>query len=464
MSVRLAIWFPLGRYHATAWGTHPNEGTAEWPPSPWRLLRALYATWRERAGELDGDVVRRLLAQLASPPVYWLPPVGRGHSRHYYPDFERGTDLTLDAFVTVDPASPVVVEWDVALSEDERDALETLAARLPYLGRADSVCRAELVDEVPGGLAATAPQEDVPTHVPAMRVLVVDSPDDETLEQSPPSLRRKGRATPNGTRWVTYPVVPPAEPPRPHRRPRQQVTAVRWAIASRPRPSILAAVAVGHVLRRAVLTALGRANVQVPTALVGRSPQGGLLSGHRHAHFLSVDLDDDGLVESVALWVPEGLDPEVVDALVVSLRDLRGHEHIPDFRECRLGLTATGAAEGVLCELSHPAASWRSLTPFAPRFPETSRSRRGADRWRALLERQVRKELAARGLPAPSHVRTVPGRFHALEFRRHRPDRQRLADAYRAAHVEITFAEPVRGPIALGALCHFGLGLFRPMS
>lgn len=39
----LKLRFPGGRYHATPWGHHVNEGLIEWPPSPWRLLRALIA-------------------------------------------------------------------------------------------------------------------------------------------------------------------------------------------------------------------------------------------------------------------------------------------------------------------------------------------------------------------------------------------------------------------------------------
>ena len=40
----LLLRFPGRRYHATPWGHHVNEGLIEWPPSPWRLLRALLAT------------------------------------------------------------------------------------------------------------------------------------------------------------------------------------------------------------------------------------------------------------------------------------------------------------------------------------------------------------------------------------------------------------------------------------
>ena len=48
MPATLAIRFPLGRYHANPWDRSVNEGAAEWPPSPWRILRALVATWHTR--------------------------------------------------------------------------------------------------------------------------------------------------------------------------------------------------------------------------------------------------------------------------------------------------------------------------------------------------------------------------------------------------------------------------------
>ena len=50
----LVFRFPAGHYHATPWGNHVNEGLIEWPPSPWRVVRALLATgfsklgWTER--------------------------------------------------------------------------------------------------------------------------------------------------------------------------------------------------------------------------------------------------------------------------------------------------------------------------------------------------------------------------------------------------------------------------------
>ena len=41
------------RYHATPWDAHVNEGRVEWPPSPWRLLRALVAVGYNKLGWTD---------------------------------------------------------------------------------------------------------------------------------------------------------------------------------------------------------------------------------------------------------------------------------------------------------------------------------------------------------------------------------------------------------------------------
>ena len=44
----LSFTFPAGRYHATPWDRHVNEGAVAWPPEPWRLLRGLIATWHHK--------------------------------------------------------------------------------------------------------------------------------------------------------------------------------------------------------------------------------------------------------------------------------------------------------------------------------------------------------------------------------------------------------------------------------
>src|SRR5215207_6492593 len=89
MPVTLKLTFPAGRYHATLWGRHVNEGVPEWPPSPWRLLRALIATWKRKCADLGEEQVRRILEPLLAPPQFQLPPARAAHTRHYMPLNER---------------------------------------------------------------------------------------------------------------------------------------------------------------------------------------------------------------------------------------------------------------------------------------------------------------------------------------------------------------------------------------
>jgi CRISPR-associated protein Csb2 len=142
----LLFRFPGRRYHATPWGHHVNEGLIEWPPSPWRLLRALLATGyskREWPSGLPPPVAVRLIEKLASvAPRYRLPEAVGTHSRHYMPlaRFKSGREestLVFDTWAQIDEGT-LGVHWDVSLSEDEANELDALVRELGYLGRSES--------------------------------------------------------------------------------------------------------------------------------------------------------------------------------------------------------------------------------------------------------------------------------------------------------------------------------------
>lgn len=142
----LMLRFPGRRYHATPWGHHVNEGLIEWPPSPWRLLRALLSVgytalqWPDGSPPLEG---RSLIEKLASVlPRYSLPAAAGAHTRHYMPlgAFDKGrekTTLVFDTWVQVDDGE-LAVNWEVDIDEAELALLAELAERLGYLGRSES--------------------------------------------------------------------------------------------------------------------------------------------------------------------------------------------------------------------------------------------------------------------------------------------------------------------------------------
>lgn len=155
----LLLRFPGRRYHATPWGHHVNEGLIEWPPSPWRLLRALLSVgysachwpadldepWRSSPPE----PARAMILALANVvPRYSLPPAIGTHSRHYMPmgEFKNGqerTTLVFDTWAQIE-AGELAVTWDVDLSPEQTALLAHLAGQLNFLGRSESWVLARL--------------------------------------------------------------------------------------------------------------------------------------------------------------------------------------------------------------------------------------------------------------------------------------------------------------------------------
>lgn len=471
----IAFSFPLGRYHANPWDRHPNEGSVEWPPSPWRILRALYAVWRQRAPQLDEHVVRRLLTALADPPTYLVPPASRAHSRHWFPTAEHRSSakgykkvLALDAFVAVDSQEPLIVRWDAALPPEEDHALQTLLERLTYLGRAESIVTAfpagDVADE-PARSRVCAPLdldcEDLGRE--PVRLLVPEQPlDVEALTITTVQAQKRRLTLPPRTKLVDYPpsLVPVKRFRQVHRPRSPAVTAIMWHVNGPARPSVRAALAQGHILRRAVIKANDRQGQPIPAVVTGKSTDSTRLSDdHSHAHYLSYDLDGDGLLDVALMWAPGGLSDEIVRATVASVRKLWAGEWLKDFQEVQLGLELVGKTEQLPGEIVGPSQVWSSATPFAPPH-HAKRAERTEEGWPAFVRRQVQKALGWRALPAAESVRVLTG-APWLSHRRHRPD-EKLHQARRAVGVEITFEEPVAGPLAIGALAHFGLGVLVP--
>lgn len=485
MAVTIAVRFPWGRYHGTPWGRNVNEGVVDWPPEPWRLLRALYATWRARVPELPEATVAPLLDALAEPPEYLVPPYRVAHTRHYYPDAKHGpggrgadTDKVFDVFAVMARDAELLVTWPSVVPGDGGglDALGALCEQLTYLGRADSICQARLVDD---GEAVAGARQLPPGHqrlcpVAVGQAGVVNDGEGRfnrmlaavrpvalaALEVRPQDLRRKGHLEPPGSRRVRYPVAEEAATTAPRRSARPtlpKVTAVRLRITTNAPPSPRAALAMTEALRQATLSRFdpegtGRGSV----ALFGKDEHGARVdTGHGHAHYLAFTSAGAPrpALDTLLVWAPEELDADDVAALG-EVRSLGGRRFIADFRPCRVAIEATGDVTAVAPELTRRSRRWRSFTPYAP-----PRNVRRQPTWLAHAEAYLHRDLRSVGLPA---ARIMQARGDWLAYRRHRPG-EKLRDARRATGFELEFDEPVTGPISLGALRHFGLGLFVPV-
>lgn len=487
MTAILRVEFPWGKYHATEWGRNVNEGQPEWPPSPWRILRALFATWKNRCAHLQKEEVESALSQLAEPPTFHLPPMRPAHLRHYMPQVgyysigKPETTLTFDPFAVIDSRVPAYIEWDVELDEVSTAAIREIAEALSYLGRSESICRAEFVTRVehleletwkPVIHESRLGEEQVSGDRLRKDRLREDREGEERVDaeilcptlplnlgdlcKSPDKIRNEKRIDPPGSHLVPYTKIEPKKQAATAADWRPTYAAVRLAVHPRPRPSMANAVAVGELLRRTALKKHGRPSETL---------SGKLMSGnhkrdrHEHAHYLSLAKDnreDFGApIDSLVVWAPCRLNIDELAALaqVKWLKAGRAASAVPDFV---VAITALGEIEEVATEIVGPSSIWKTCTPFvAGRHPEKLS-------WNHHIQNEIVRELSEyRDFPAPKSVTVLSG--DTRRYRRRRlPPKETISGNRRASFVEIQFDRPVKGPIVLGSMSHFGLGLFLP--
>ena len=155
--ITVSLSFPAGKYHATPWGSHVNEGAVEWPPSQWRFLRALIATWHAKyRDKITRETLEEIINNLSEPPEFYLPPASTSHTRHYMPGgshkegSKRDVSLILDSFAAINREDRLLIHWpEIELGSNSRAALSSLLEGLSYLGRAESWVIATLEEQPP---------------------------------------------------------------------------------------------------------------------------------------------------------------------------------------------------------------------------------------------------------------------------------------------------------------------------
>ena len=213
---------------------------------------------------------------------HYMPPIAH---RSFGPAKATKRTLAFDPFAVVDPGKPVFVEWDVELPPQALEALKELAASVPYLGRSDSICRAELVPRVEHPASELWRPASSTDRVDS-EVLCPQQPFElNCLIQSPDTVRKNRRIVPPGSHRVPYAKVQTQRSAAATAGWPPTYAAVRLAVHPRPRPTMGNAVAVGDLLRRTVL----KKHKTPSETLSGKRPSGDYkLDGHQHAHYVSL--------------------------------------------------------------------------------------------------------------------------------------------------------------------------------
>lgn len=364
----ISLKFPTKRFHATPWGRQVNEGAVEWPPSPWRLLRSLVATWHHKFSDIPETDIRELVERLAPPPRFSLPPASQGHTRHYMPLVNGDKTKVFDTFIAVEPDDAVIAVWpDMELSPSQRELLGQLLAAMTYFGRAESWVCGELLNDSVGDAEVTPTElgqapavgfELVRTLVPILAdehvawsaqtreqhrqrkltelaaaaqakgksadKLKLSKKDEQVIDESLPAtlfdalhadtseLRKAGWNQPPGSRWINYARPANAFSPQPHARRRSQrkddrPTVARFAVCGSVRPMLTEAVAFSERVRHLLMgcSKAVSSNENASPTFSGKHEDGSpVQNGHLHAHFLPEVTADERLISHLTIFSP----------------------------------------------------------------------------------------------------------------------------------------------------------------
>lgn len=521
MSITLRLTFPGGRYHATPWGRHVNEGVPEWPPSPWRLLRALIAVWKRTCEDLPDIDVQRLLAQLVEPPLFRLPTHRVAHTRHYMPWEKKGPQdrtLVFDTFVTVGRDDPLFIGWpDTNLDADGERCLHRLLSNISVLGRAEAWVEASVVPAVETSSITwnCVPADEVhPNPLPVFCPDPATCFDSEHYPALDPTKLAKGKVKPaeylfdcpswhlcldtetiHAERWPTVPGARWVNYSRPEEKitvacqrrqvARSQPTIARFVLDGPVLPLVTDTLPLAESVRRVAMGCFRRWCERNPdeaaafrredapdrfasAILSGKDAVGTRLAGPGHTHFWPTAAESDPRrIGSVTLFARDGFGPGEVAALA-AMRELK----VGDLDELRVQLIGLGQTQDLGQAWVGPSAVWQSLTPFLGHDEIGIRGRsrylrKGLRReWRRLAEqvpdfRDV-ELLAIEELCADAVARA--GLPQPREFRRCRT-KHGGREANRAAGMfRLTFSHAISGPLSLGYANHFGMGRFVPAA
>lgn len=497
----LRVHFPWGRYYAHPWGQNPARiSEAEWPPSPWRLLRAIAAAWFQRyPGRTPSQDLKYLLESLGQElPDICLPEVSFAKTVHYQPSFKGSEPRVRHESHFVAVGGDVLFQWQLGSIQGadrsqlagKLDALlSEVLPRVTYFGRAESVC--EVTAERPEAALdeARTAKVVVNTGKPGRRIAPdcrdLFCPNPEDFRASDLWCRREApwdelnapkhlvqdlldaaQVLPDGAAWYSY-QMPAGWPERwvvRYPQPRKSGTRGTRVVARYVEFSLQCRIPIPskHVVSMATLLRQQAIAVHKDPsfALSGHIEPSETREGHRHAFYLPVptEEDDGRSVARLVVWCDEGFDQSELNALM-SVEALRWAGGRFPARPVLLK-TARDLPN------SQPARRWMSLTPFVPPR-HWFRKSVGRVREKYSPEEQMVQCLADSGLQVSCEVtrrqKSATDAWDVCKVHVPKSALGREPEHRIGVFLDLEFSEPVCLPLpAYGHSCHFGLGQFVP--
>lgn len=504
----------------------PDNEAPDWPPQPDRIFSALVTTWGAHEGLNQAQAERAALEWLEQQPppmcaasdreerttpsvfvppndyaipsgelqrVAWFrnylgqgkrPPKEGGHKKLWQaawsvmPDERKRSGLKERLFPAARPHDPVIrYFWNEEPEESTLNALDQLARDTAYVGHSASLTRCRFMRSESAAETAQEPKRRI--YKGRLQEL------SESYMRFLQSANKKDRPRP-GDPMTAKPQTT---------EPRRSVFLDRWLILEHiggEMPDARAAAIVARGIRTALMSGYGQVNAAVPAWVSGHESDGKPAREEPHMAVVPLSFTGfphaDGRVLGFALVPPSNSDLLEDETFRKVLRTLAPLNDVYGRRVLEVK-SAQGAAANQAFALKFSPSfevspGRRSLDPAL----YIRAARRFATVTPIVLDRFLKKQGEARsgeiseqiavaceriGLPRP--VAVFPDKHSALQgaVSAYPSGRGpawlnwRLPDSLagrQLTHAVIEFAEPIEGPVLLGAGRFLGMGLCRALG
>ena len=499
--------FPLGRFHATPWRAFAfDDPHGEWPPSPWRLLRAILARSFQLSRELPPEKEPKLeqlremmvIAFCASSISWQLPTQswrGPGIQQYHPSEFKKippganepgaktyNTTKIKDNFWLIpESSSPLfwIFDGDSELWPDELlEHLDACLARMTYFGRAESIISITRVQQH-FDISANCFLHDSRS---AGAVPVLCPRVDATLNQVACMTNEDGVAdatTPPGAEWkyAERPTIKKCNTPQRQAKTLPPNSVLQFAIGGRVFPPIKVWLRITERFRGAVIRNLVKKLTCDPKAtfkdlphdvraeyclLTGKDANSERLSGHRHAAFFLIP-DNEGRPTRLVCYRKEPFSSKEQIAMLAASAAPLAWDFSGNSWRLRLVPLPSETPLPPDKNIFGESRIWETLVPYVPPlhvYRKNGKAKPGTE-----VETQILSHLKKLGLPSTESITLQSYGNHVQWMKVHRPRRSRSGpsnDDKRAYRIRIVFSDMIQGPLFLGHSSHFGLGLFIP--
>jgi CRISPR-associated protein Csb2 len=483
----IAIELLLNQYQANDWHHAHCEGLIDWPPAPWRILRAIVAgSHNVDLPSKHRETLKGLLHKMAQvEPEYYLPQAAYIQHRSPRPQMkpgkppvkEPGKTLYAAGLLLDEQDSTIYVQYPLELSETEDLVLRLIFNGLTYLGRREAAAKWKLADQMPESNAIPKPEGTKIVAVPDSNLDAEQLWEVLNLSAADVFAKNKQAVFP-GVKQTAYQIkVSKPESPKTDDQQSDPVYSVKLEVIADHGVPLNYAHQLCYNLHCSLVKHCSDYNLadEDQVVLTGQYKKGEPCQEHSHTFIQPIPDSQNRYIERLQLLSTEGYSSD-------ALATISGIQYV------RVG------QQWVNLQLSDFSPNlgeyhqhWTTVTPmFLTRFPKTLRGKpryfsgtqfqKDGPEHQALKYLRFLDHLGLSGKPTFQATSTGLGMYLdgelAVEaqpyetwekFWKWQLARTNGKKVGRVGYqITLSFANAVQAPIGLGYACHYGLGTLLP--